>query len=88
MVQPEQKFREVQVTAKICSKEIEGKKGKFTSYNVEVVKNYTVEEGKEKTWKKTNNFFSNEIDNLLKVVTDAQKYLKDKKVKTGKENEE
>ena len=30
MVQPEQKFRKGQVTATIWSKEVEGKKGKFT----------------------------------------------------------
>lgn len=80
---PTFKTREGQIQGTIWENEKEGKKGKFTSYSVQIEKSYSTDEGK--TWNKTNSYFAQDVDKLEKVVADIKAYLVEKKVPTAKE---
>jgi hypothetical protein len=72
---PLAKFKAGKISATVWDREVEKKDSKdvYTIYNVEIVKNYTIDDGK--TWKKTNNFGKEDLVRVEIVTRKALEFL-------------
>lgn len=83
---PEKSFRAGNVSSSIWKREIKPKKGKsFIVRNVEIVKNYTDEDGK---WNKTSNFNKQDLIKAEVVLRQSIDYLYTLKDEEDEETED
>jgi len=80
-VQPVYKQKEGAIDGVVWENERDGPTGKFMSYNINIEKSFTRDDGQ--TWEKSKGYFAQDIDNLEKVITGIKTFFKETKVRTN-----